>query len=94
MIKNRRIDYYMKLDDFLTEQDKKYIVEMVDIDELRFSLGAWITKNWVYGRPYEEVDHLTRLFYPKEDLMFVPFSTDVLSKKILEGYQNYLRNQV
>ena len=40
-----RKDYFVKLDEILTEQDKKYIVDLDDVDELHFSLGVWIRNN-------------------------------------------------
>ena len=94
MKQKRKIDYFLELDELLSEEDKKFIVEDDDATiSLHFSLGQWIRNNWIYSKSSEEVEQLTKLFYPKRSLMYIPYSPDDLSEKILTGYQKYLRKR-
>lgn len=78
---------FARLDEMLSEVEKKPIAEAEDIIEFHFTLGLWIRNNWLYDRSEEELKSLSKAFGIDEPY----FATDDLSSAILETYQKYLR---
>ena len=82
---------FAKLDEMLSEADKKAIIEAKDIIEFHFTLGLWIRNNWLYDRSEEELESLIKAF--RVDVPF--FEADELSSAILEAYKKHLkRNRI
>lgn len=81
---------YALLDDMLSEDDKKAIIEK-GIYELHFTLGMWIRNNWIYPQSAEDVENMPKTFNK------VPrFShPDDCSSIILEAYRkNLMRKEM
>ena len=77
---------YALLDEMLSVEDKKAIVEK-DIYELHFTLGLWIRNNWIYPQSSEDVEKLLKTF-SKETRFYDP---DDSSSIILEAYRKHLK---
>ena len=77
---------YSLLDEMLSEEDKRAIIEK-DVIELHFTLGLWIRNNWIYDRSNEELESLCNAF--SIDIPF--FEADELSSGILEAYKKHLK---
>jgi len=82
-------EVFAQLDEMLSEEDKKAIVQAKDTIEFHFSLGLWIRNNWIYEQNEEDVKCLAKAF--RTDYIF--FEADNLSEKIIESYQRYLKRK-
>ena len=80
---------FAQLDEMLSEEDKKAIMEAEDTIEFHFSLGLWIRNNWLYGISEEETASICKAF--GIDPIFC--QTDDMSSEIMEKYQKYLRRK-
>ncbi len=84
-----RKECFAQLDEMLSEEDKKTIVEAEDTIEFHFSLGLWIRNNWLYDCSPEDTENL----YKEFGLDTIISQPDELSSEILEAYQKYLRRK-
>ena len=84
-----RKECFAQLDEMLSEEDKKVIMEAEDTIEFHFSLGLWIRNNWLYDSSPEDVKNLYKTF----GLDTIISQPDELSTEILEAYQKYLRRK-
>ena len=80
---------FAQLDEMLSEEDKKAIVETEDLIEFHFTLGLWIRNNWLYDCSEEEQESLCKAF--GVDVPF--FEADELSSAILEAYKKHLKRK-
>ena len=76
---------FAKLDELLSEEDKKCIMQAEDVVDFHFSLGMWIRNSWIYENDPERVDALLK------DLGEEFIHPDSISEAILEGYQKHLK---
>ena len=84
MIPITKRDYYRKIDEVLSEEDKKLLASDERIDT-HFTLGLWIRNKWIYpGDRWEGV--WLKLLFGESD-------ADILSSKIIECYRVYLRKK-
>lgn len=79
---------FAQLDAMLSEDDKKALATG-DAIEFHFTLGMWIRNNWIYEQDEEVVNRLAKAF--RTDMVF--FEADILSDKIIEYYQRYLKRK-
>ena len=79
---------YSLLDEMLSEEDKRAIIEK-DVIELHFTLGLWIRNNWIYPQSQEETEKLLKTF-SKKPLFYHP---DDCSSIILEAYKKHLKRK-
>ena len=84
-----RKECFAQLDEMLSEEDKKVIMEAEDTIEFHFSLGLWIRNNWLYDCSPEDAENLYKVF----GLDTTISQPDELSSVILEAYQKYLRRK-
>ena len=84
-----RKEGFAQLDEMLSEEDKKVIMEAEDTIEFHFSLGLWIRNNWLYDCSPEDAENLYKVF----GLDTTISQPDELSSEILEAYQKYLRRK-
>ena len=84
-----RKECFAQLDEMLSEENKKVIIEAEDTIEFHFSLGLWIRNNWLYDSSPEDVKNLYKTF----GLDTIISQPDELSSGILEAYQKYLRRK-
>lgn len=82
-------DAFAQLDEMLSEEDKKAIMQAEDTIEFHFSLGLWIRNNWLYDCSPEDAENLNVVF----GLDTIISQPDELSSEILEAYQKYLRRK-
>ena len=79
---------FTQLDEMLSEKDKNVLV-IGDAIEFHFSLGMWIRNDWIYEQSEEDVNRLAKAF--RADALFI--EADILSEKIIEYYQRYLKRK-
>ena len=79
------------LDEMLSDEDKKAIIEMDDVIELHFTLGLWIRNNWIYEQSEEEIMALMKSLEGDEEALF--YHPDEYSSIILEAYKKHLISQ-
>ena len=79
---------YSLLDEMLSEEDKRAIIEK-DVIELHFTLGLWIRNNWIYPQSQEETEELLKTF-SKKPLFYHP---DDCSSIILEAYKKHVKRK-
>ena len=85
---------FIILDEMLSQEDKKAIVEMEDTIDLHFGLGMWIRNNWIYPQDQKEVEKLLRQFDDEaDDDMPLFIHPDDYSSMILDAYQEYLKQE-
>lgn len=85
---------FIILDEMLSQEDKKAIVEMEDTIDLHFGLGMWIRNNWIYPQDQKEVEKLLRQFDDEaDDDMPLFIHPDDYSSMILDAYQEYLKQK-
>jgi len=82
-------EFFAQLDEMLSDEEKKAIMQAKDTYEFHFSLGLWIRNNWLYGNGEEETESICKAF--GIDTLFV--HTDDISSEIIEKYQKYLRRK-
>ena len=80
---------FARLDEMLSEEDKKAIMQTKDAIEFHFSIGLWIRNIWIYEQNEEDVNRLAKAFGTD----FIVFDPDGLSEKIIESYQKYLKRK-
>lgn len=80
---------FAQLDEMLSEEDKKAIMQAEDTIEFYFSLGLWIRNNWLYDCSPEDAENLYKAF-GMDTIICQP---DELSSEIIEKYQKYLRRK-
>ena len=83
------------LDEMLSEEEKKSIVEMEDTVDMHFGLGMWIRNNWIYPQSQEEVEKLLNQFDDNNADNDMPLfiHPDDYSSTILDAYQEYLKSK-
>ena len=80
------------LDEMLSEEDKKALMENDDLFDYHFTLGLWIRNNWIY--PLNRIDEKTFMEMFVEDkrsLLFI--HPDSMSSVIIEKYVEYLNGK-
>ena len=83
---------FARLDDMLSEVDKKALMEDDDLFDYHFTLGLWIRNNWIY--PLNRVDEKTFMEMFVEDKRSLLYNhPDSMSSVIIEKYVEYLINK-
>ena len=83
---------FAQLDEMLSEEDKKALMENDDLFDYHFTLGLWIRNNWIY--PLNRIDEKTFMEMFVEDkrsLLFI--HPDSMSSVIIEKYMEYLNGK-
>lgn len=83
---------FAQLDEMLSEEDKKALMENDDLFDYHFTLGLWIRNNWIY--PLNRIDEKTFMEMFVEDkrsLLFI--HPDSMSSVIIEKYVEYLNGK-
>lgn len=83
---------FAQLDDMLSEEDKKALMENEDLFDYYFTLGLWIRNNWIY--PLKRVDEkifMEMFVEDKRSLLYI--HPDSMSSVIIEKYVEYLINK-
>ena len=83
---------FAQLDDMLSEEDKKALMENDDLFDYHFTLGLWIRNNWIY--PLNRVDEKTfmEMFVEDKRSLFY-IHPDSVSGDIIEKYVEYLKTK-
>ena len=87
IIPKTKKECFALLDEMLSDEEKRAIVEMEDVFQLHFTLGRWIRHPWLYPQSEEEREALLKDF--GQDAMFCHPDDD--STVILETYRKYLK---
>ena len=91
---------FKRLDNRLSAEEKKEIVEAKDMIAFHFGLGMWIRNYWIHT---DEKKNLVMLLKDlgeeittlgNNDEFFIPFAPDSISQTILEAYQKHLKEKV
>ena len=80
------------LDEMLSKEDKKALMENDDLFDYHFTLGLWIRNNWIY--PLKRVDEkkfMEMFVEDKRSLLYI--HPDSMSSVIIEKYVEYLINK-
>ena len=83
---------FAQLDEMLSEEEKKALMENDDLFDYHFTLGLWIRNNWIY--PLNRIDEKTFMEMFVEDkrsLLFI--HPDSMSSVIIEKYVEYLNGK-
>ena len=89
IIPKTKKECFALLDEMLSDEDKRAIVEMEDVFQLHFTLGLWIRNHWLYPQSEEEREALLKDF--GQDAMLSHPDDD--SMVILDAYRKYLKRK-
>ncbi len=87
---------FAQLDEMLSEEDKKALMENEDLFDYHFTLGLWIRNNWIYPMGDEELQSLMKQFVDEDKdspFGFMFIHPDQMSSTIIEKYVEYLINK-
>ncbi len=87
---------FAQLDEMLSEEDKKDLMENEDLFDYHFTLGLWIRNNWIYPMGDEELQSLMKQFVDEDKdspFGFMFIHPDQMSSTIIEKYVEYLINK-